>query len=953
MACWVFTPRVTGSTGVARSPVAIVGLACRFPGADGPEAYWEMIRDGRVTTGPVSPRRWRHHHLYRPDDPRAADYAYTDVVAHLGDVETFTDAGYGLPPRRLEVTDPQHRLLLMLTATALGGREVGDPERTGVYVGASVSEYKDLLTSRVRAGQLAAGDFGEALDPEAARAAVSGVVPMRAFTMAGALLNLAAATISSAFDLRGPSLVVDAACASSLLAVHEAVGHLRTGQADLAIAGGVYLNLVPDNLVAFSRIGALSRSGVCRPFDRRADGFVLGEGAAVVLLKRLDDALRDGDPVHGVIRGTGCANDGRADGPMTPRLEGQVAALRRAYDDAGVDPSTVGFVECHGTATPAGDRVELAALAEVFGGGVHVSTVKANIGHTLPASGMAGLVKALLVLRHGVIPPQPGCAEPIPGLAGFRLAERAEPWAGPRRAGVNSFGFGGTNVHLVLDEGSPGAALPGAVPTGGRRYWAVTPGRDPDLRRSPRGLMEAIAAASDHPVEALRPDQALVADLGFDSLMLLELEEKLGVERLPPGLVDRTTTIGDLQAWMAAREADPEAPADPLPEVAAFAQRRALPQRLGLPNPYFVAHDAALGATTTVDGVELVDFSGYDYLGLATDPRVVAAAREAVARYGTSVSASRLLSGERPPHRELELAIAGLLGAEDALAMVSGYATNVSVLGHLLAPGDLALHDAYAHDSMVQGIRLSGAARRAFPHNDLAALERLLADHAGRHRRVLVAVEGVYSMDGDLADLPALAELRRRYGFLLYVDEAHSIGVLGRTGRGAGEHWSIPPSDVDIWMGTLSKALASCGGYVAASAALIDYLRYTTPGFLFSVGLPPAATAAALAAVRTLTAEPERVERLRANTAHFRAAAAARGIDTGGGTAPVIPVPAGGSADALRLSDRMRRRGVNVQPIVAPAVAEDAARLRFFVNATHTAGQIDTAVEALRLSLGS
>ncbi|MDQ7905422.1 aminotransferase class I/II-fold pyridoxal phosphate-dependent enzyme [Phytohabitans sp. ZYX-F-186] len=930
-----------------RSPVAIVGLACRFPGADGPEAYWEMIREGRVATGPVSPRRWRHHHLHRPDDPRAADYAYTDVVAHLDDVESFTDAGYGLAPRRLEVTDPQHRLLLTLTGTALGGRAIGDPERTGVYVGASVSEYKDLLTSRVRAGQMAAGDLGEPLDPEAARAAVSGVVPMRAFTMAGALLNLTAATISSAFDLRGPSLVVDAACASSLLAVHEAVGHLRTGQVDLAVAGGVYLNLVPDNLVAFSRIGALSRAGACRPFDRRADGFVLGEGAAVVLLKRLDDALRDGDPVYGVIRGTGCANDGRADGPMTPRLEGQVAALRRAYDDAGVEPYTVGFVECHGTATPAGDRVELAALREVFGGGVHVSSVKANIGHALPASGIAGLVKTLLVLRHGVIPPQPGCAEPIPRLADFRLAQRPEPWAGPRRAAVNSFGFGGTNVHLVLDEGSPDAALPGPAPAGGRRYWAVTPGLDPDPPGPSRGLLEAIAAASDHPVEALRPDQALVADLGFDSLMLLDLEEKLGLERLPPELVQRTTTIGDLQAWVAARA---EAPADPWPEVAAFAERRGLPQRLGLPNPYFVAHDAALGATTTVDGVELVDFSGYDYLGLATDPRVVAAAREAVERYGTSVSASRLTSGERPPHRELERAIAGLLGAEDALAMVSGYATNVSVLGHLLAPGDLVLHDAYAHDSIVQGIRLSGATRRAFPHNDLAALEEALSEQAGRHRRVLVAVEGVYSMDGDLADLPALADLRRRYGFLLYVDEAHSIGVLGRTGRGAGEHWSISPSDVDIWMGTLSKALASCGGYVAAGAALVDYLRYTTPGFLFSVGLPPAATAAALAAVRTLAAEPERVERLRANTARFRTAAAAHGIDTGGGTAPVIPVRAGGSAEALRLSERMRQRGVNVQPIVAPAVAEEAARLRFFVNATHTAEQIDQTVEALRLS---
>jgi 8-amino-7-oxononanoate synthase len=383
------------------------------------------------------------------------------------------------------------------------------------------------------------------------------------------------------------------------------------------------------------------------------------------------------------------------------------------------------------------------------------------------------------------------------------------------------------------------------------------------------------------------------------------------------------------------------------PELAALQERLTLPERLGVANPYFLPHDGALGATTRIRGTELIDFSGYDYLGLATHPAVVAAATDALTRYGTSVSASRVVSGERPLHRDLEETVAAFLGTEAALAMVSGHATSVSVLGHLLRPGDLALHDALAHDSILQGIRLSRARRRSFPHNDLDALDRLLTDLAPRHRRVMVAVEGVYSMDGDLADLPALVELRRRHGFLLYVDEAHSLGVLGATGRGAGEHWGVGPTEVDIWMGTLSKALASCGGYVAGNAQLIEYLRYTCPGFLYSVGLPPASTAAALAALRQLDKEPERVARLRDNARLFRRLAVRAGLEVGVGSAPVVPVITGGSEAALVLADRMRQRGVNVQPILYPAVEEAAARLRFFINATHTGAQIESTVEAL------
>ncbi|MFG3604370.1 aminotransferase class I/II-fold pyridoxal phosphate-dependent enzyme [Micromonospora chersina] len=988
--------------------VAIVGAACRFPGAENLDAYWDLIRAGRIATGPVSPHRWRHGWVHDPHDVRAADFSYTDVVAHLPEVDTFPAARYALAPRRLEVTDPQHRLLVQVTDEALRDADIDLPrDRTGVYVGASVSEYKDLLTSRIRARQMAAGEFGTPLDAAAAEAAVAGVAPPRAYTIPGTLLNMAAATVSAVFDLGGPSFVVDAACASALVAVHEAVLHLRAGQCDLAIAGGVYLNLVPDNLIGFSRIGAVSRHGVCRPFDRRADGFVLGEGAGVVVLKRLDDALAAADRVYAVIRGTGCANDGRAEGPMTPRLDGQVTSLRRAYADAAVDPATVGFVECHGTATPTGDAVELAALRTVLGEDrpVQVSSVKANIGHTMSAAGIAGLLKTVLVLRHATVPPQVNCEDPDPALGVLRIAaaEQALPADAdaPRRAAVSSFGFGGTNVHLVLEEtaGPPRPVTVQAPVTDAARYWAVRRGSEPEpptrAAASPApdpgpapaesappvrsALLAAVAKAGSYPPESLHAEQALVDDLGFDSLMLVELEEQLAaahpdLDRLPDDLMRRTTTIADIDAWLtvtfgtgpAAPPTDATAPAagpDPVdaarpaaaadpapappPELAALQERLSLAARLGVANPYFVPHDGALGATTRIGGTELMDFSGYDYLGLATHPAVVAAATDALARYGTSVSASRVASGERPLHRALEEAVAAFLGTEAALAMVSGHATNVGVLGHLLRPGDLALHDALAHDSILQGIRLSGAHRRPFPHNDLDALDRMLADLAPRHRRVVVAVEGVYSMDGDLPDLPTLVELRRRHGFLLYLDEAHSLGVLGATGRGAGEHWGIRPTDVDIWMGTLSKALASCGGYVAGDAQLIEYLRYTTPGFLYSVGLPPASTAAALAALRQLRDEPERVARLRDNARLFRRLAVQAGLDVGVGSAPVVPVITGGSAAALLLADRMRQRGVNVQPILYPAVEETAARLRFFINATHRQAQIESAIEAL------
>jgi len=370
--------------------------------------------------------------------------------------------------------------------------------------------------------------------------------------------------------------------------------------------------------------------------------------------------------------------------------------------------------------------------------------------------------------------------------------------------------------------------------------------------------------------------------------------------------------------------------------------------KLGIESPYFRFHEGVATGTTTIAGREYLNFSSYNYLGLSGDPRVNAAAKQAVDRYGTSVSASRPVSGERPVHRELETELAAAHGVQDCVVFVSGHATNVTTIGHLFGPKDLILHDALIHNSALQGIQLSGAMRLSFPHNDWAALDALLAKQRHSFERVLIIVEGIYSMDGDFPELPRFIEVKRRHGALLMVDEAHSFGVMGATGMGIAEHFSVDPCDVDIWMGTLSKALASCGGYIAGDSALVEHLKFAAPGFLYSVGMAPSVAAAALESLRVLRAEPQRVEQLLTHSRFFLQCARDAGMDTGRASGyAVVPVIVGSSIKAGRLAEALFRRGINVQPIVYPAVEEKAARLRFFLSAQHTEAQIRSTIDAL------
>ncbi|BCY14258.1 hypothetical protein L3i22_093460 [Actinoplanes sp. L3-i22] len=1506
---------------------------------------------------PVPSGRWNHETFYSTNF-RDTHATYTDRVAFLDEVEKFAALHHRIPPRRAKAMDPQHRLLVDLAREAVQDagweRRPFDRSTTGVFVGLSTADYKDMVGARLTASMLADGSLSpNANDPELlaaiAEAAKAAIDPPQSFSMAGSLLNMAPATVSELLDLGGPSFAVDAACSSALVAMHEAVNHLRTGSCSAALVGGVFVNLTPNALVGFSRVGALSPAGLCRPFDNRADGFVLGEGGSLAVLRPLDDALEAGDRIYAVLNGIGTANDGKGAGPMTPKAEGQEQAMRAAYRDARVEPGAIDFLEAHGTGTTVGDKVEIEAIRRLRAKSAdrpcYLSSGKATIGHTLPAAGAAGVLRTALALHHRTVPPQPATMDPHAELplveSGLSIATEPTPWAQPaddrRRAGVSSFGFGGTNVHAVLSEapepeddgddadrpwvvlisadngelltsyaerlsgliaadaaltpaavarttasrtllnarlavmcrtraelaerlatasrelaaghtgrlaaglyasvtplapeqrslaflypgqgslrpgvlrdlvarfpalaehvrpladrvdertGAPvtdllcdtpgpgdeekvsatricqpglgvagigmtqlladlgvtpqvtlghsvgelaaavaaGALTPddgieflierGAAVTSGKEpaagtmaavridaagfeqlragiegVWAgcynhptqivasgheaavgklvercrdrdvpvvplrvshafhsplmaevdtrvatqvdrlpvrkpirtfvssvdpaaaadpetlralwsrqgsapvlfrdavdaavaagakilvqvsagdallgmaaqtpsargmdsialmpaepdegyalleglgrlavagapvdltplfeglgvplvtlppsplatqhysirrtapgaaparfvrtsetrhvpppVTPEREalpaavtrngeqipvndvislmreqlavlrgigaepgalPDAPVSPAAPalpavvatppapakpeiaappatrvsvpaqkpaaapVAAPARAADHqlyaevvaevaamvgkisayPADMVRPEQTFATDLGFDSIMTAELiaasKRRWPDLDLAPEQVFGIATVRELTTLLAqalggtapaplaapapAAEVEqslvprtdsrrPEvADVTKLPELVQFESRGNILERVGVANPYYIVHDSVINARTSVHGRQLISFSSYNYLGLSGHPMVNYAVKEAVERYGSSVSAARILSGNRALHDELDRSLAALVGAEDAISLLGGHSTNVGIIGHMVGPEDLIVHDALAHDSILQGCRLSGANRQPFPHQDLASLDALLTRIRDRYRRVLVIVEGVYSMDGDICDLPALIALKKKHGALLMVDEAHSIGVLGARGGGVGEHFGVDRGDVDIWMGTLSKSLASCGGYIAGKHELIEYLRYTLPGFIFSAGMSPMNAAAALAAVHILREEPQRLKVLHDRAATFLRLAKQAGLDTGpsSGT-PVIPCITGDSVKALKLADMLLKNGVSANPIMYPAVKEKLARLRFFITAEHSNEDIETTVD--------
>ena len=368
----------------------------------------------------------------------------------------------------------------------------------------------------------------------------------------------------------------------------------------------------------------------------------------------------------------------------------------------------------------------------------------------------------------------------------------------------------------------------------------------------------------------------------------------------------------------------------------------------GMENPYFVVHDSPLSNTSLMDGKQVLNFGSYNYVGMSGRKETMEAAKAAIDKYGTSASGSRLLAGEKSLTIELEAELARWKHAEDALVLVGGHSTNVTFVGNFCGKDDLIVYDALAHNSIDQGCRLSEATVKPFPHNDVAALESILKNQRDKFAKVLIIIEGAYSMDGDIAPVPEFVALKKKYGCFLMVDEAHSACVIGKTGGGVDEYFGLAPGDIDIKMGTLSKGLGTCGGYLAGSRDIIEYLRYNLPGFVFSVGISPPLAAATLEAIRLLQKDPSIMERMARNISRFMEEAHKRGMNTClAGETAVIPILVGRDEDAFLLSNMLRHKGVFVPPAVYPAVPRGKARLRFCVIADHHEDEIVEALDKL------
>jgi 8-amino-7-oxononanoate synthase len=364
-------------------------------------------------------------------------------------------------------------------------------------------------------------------------------------------------------------------------------------------------------------------------------------------------------------------------------------------------------------------------------------------------------------------------------------------------------------------------------------------------------------------------------------------------------------------------------------------------------NPWFVAVDE-LRRTLEERHTPFVSFANYDYLGLSADERIRSAAADAVHTHGIGALGSRLVGGERLCHQDLERELAAFLGTEATLGLVSGYLTNASMVTHLLSASDLIVYDELCHNSLIAGIAGSRATALVFRHNDLDHLDHVLTEHRSRYKRCLVLAEGLYSMDGDHPDLARLVEIKDRHGAWLLLDEAHSIGVLGERGRGLTERCGVDPRRVDLITGTLSKTFASCGGFVAAAEETVQWLRFTLPGFVYSVGMSPPIAAAARRALSILVAEPWRVRRLRENAELFVATARALGLETGSAVGRgIVPVFFGSNEATLLASQALLRQGFYCPPVVQVGVPKNQPRLRFFLSAAHEPQAIRQALAIL------
>jgi acyl transferase domain-containing protein/SAM-dependent methyltransferase len=506
-------------------PVAVIGMSGRFPGAPDLDSYWANLERGIISVGPIPPERWPAEDHYHPD-PRQPGKTNSRWGGFLDGIDQFDPLFFALSPREAELMDPQQRLFLLETWRALEEAGYGDipldKRASGVFVGCGPSDYLPNL-------------YRHGVAPDAL-----------AFT--GNSNPILAARIAFLLNLRGPALAVDTACSSSLVAVILACESLAAGTCELALAGGVSVFTTPQTHVLSGQAGMLSPTGRCHSFDARADGFVPAEGVGVVVLKRLDQALRDGDHIHGVIRACGLNQDGRSNGITAPSASSQTALIRDVYRRYGIAPAQIGLIEAHGTGTQLGDPIEVSALIDAYGPGPArdcvLGSVKANIGHASSAAGIAGLLKLLLCLKHKQRPPLAGFERLNPHIdladSGFRLPDRAEPWPAaegqPRLAALSSFGFSGTNAHVVISEAEPVVAAPPSRP--GWRLYAVSGQDDAGFRRRCHDLAAWLDA---HP-------EADPADLSYTLLLGRTHGRRRGAVVAP----DLAALKAELRRWIEA-----------------------------------------------------------------------------------------------------------------------------------------------------------------------------------------------------------------------------------------------------------------------------------------------------------------------------------------------------------------------------------------------------------------
>ena len=364
-------------------------------------------------------------------------------------------------------------------------------------------------------------------------------------------------------------------------------------------------------------------------------------------------------------------------------------------------------------------------------------------------------------------------------------------------------------------------------------------------------------------------------------------------------------------------------------------------------HPYFVQTDLLeKEADQWPDG--FLSLSHYDYLGMMHDPQVIAAAQHAMDEFGTGAGGSRLVGGERSIHRAFEAEMAEFLGVGGVLSIISGYLTNMSIIGHVMTGRDLVVVDELSHNSIISGCKAAKCAFLTYPHNDLDALDRLLAEKRGEFGRVLIATDGLFSMDGDVTDLPRLLDIKDAHDAWLLLDEAHSFGVLGETGRGLSEHFGTDPRRIELAVGTLSKSFGASGGFIAADAKVVEWLQFTLPGFVYSVGLSPATVASARAALAILRQEPERVTRLRENSRMFLKMSQAAGLDTGDAIGEaVVPILFDGPEECVFVAGALLQQGIYAPPVIHVGIPKDAPRIRCFISAKHREKDFERTVQAI------